>query len=99
MLRIRPGLRNPLLGSMLLASLGLACSVLMRPADMAAQGVAPTVLWRGNPEDGTTADWWAPEAVGVEGNNCGGEYTNGDATSRVTSVQKHSGSYALVLRV
>ena len=68
------------------------------PVGTQAQVPSPSVLWFADHEEGTTADWWLPGPVRVEGTNCGGEYPNGPASSAVSSAA-HTGHYGLALRV
>jgi cell division septation protein DedD len=66
--------------------------------DPAVPAAVPGVLWSADHEEGHTGDWWLPGPPRVEGNNCGGEYNNGTATSEISQI-RHGGLYGLALRV
>jgi hypothetical protein len=91
---MRPGLRHGSRIIALIASLLVFAVSVTAPVDTAAQA---SLLWSADHEEGTSADWWAPEPAGVEGNNCGGEYNNSPATSTVSPVS-HTGRFGMALR-
>jgi hypothetical protein len=90
-----PGATQRVRNIALLLSLLVFVISVTAPVDTVAQ---TGLLWSAGHEAGTSADWWAPEPAGVEGNNCGGEYNNSPATSTVSTVRR-TGQYGMALRV
>jgi hypothetical protein len=52
------------------------------------------VLWTADMEEGSLADWFAPERA-ERGDHGGGEYNSGAANSTASTEQRHSGGWAV----